>query len=125
MLIVECFTGKSEIAGTGLFPYYNITKGEPIWIKQNSDIAINMDSIPIEYRDYFDKYASVREIAGKLHYELDGDDCKYMNHSENPNVLFVTPELGIAIKDISSNEEITCDYRTITTPEHFQYLMSI
>ena len=123
MLIVDCYSGKSDIAGLGLFTYNYIGKGEPVWIKQFSDIVVELDKIPVGLRNHFDKYSSVRNIHGKLHYELDGDNCKYMNHSEDPNVLFVTPELGIATRDICVNEELTCDYRTITTPEHFEYLM--
>ena len=124
MLLVSTHLGKSDIEGMGVFSAENlIVKGQPIWIKGPLDISVNQKDIPVELRDYFDKYATV-EGPSYPKYHLDGDDCKFMNHSNTPNILF-TETLGIALSDIELNEELTCDYRTITIPEHFEYLMTI
>jgi len=125
MLLVNTHLGKSDIEGTGVFSAEDlITKGQPIWKFGSKDIRVNINEIPINLRDYFDKFSSVESECRNKYYILDGDECKYMNHSETPNILF-TETLGIALSDIELNEELTCDYRTITIPEHFEYLMTI
>jgi hypothetical protein len=43
---------------------------------------------------------------------LDGDDARFMNHSETPNVLAVTAELMVATRHIALGEELCCDYRS-------------
>lgn len=122
MLLIKTTTGKSSIQGIGLFSAEQIVKGQPIWIKGIQDIVIKMGDVPEDLRDYLDKYATV---DGNLYrrYNLDGDDCKYMNHSDNPNICFIN-DIGLALCDIEINEELTCDYREITIPEHFEYLMT-
>lgn len=139
MLIKETYTGLSEIHGIGLYTTNEIKKGEPLWIYSPSvDIRIEQSKIDPTLRDHFDKYSTVTKFVERIllqsgytsvtHediniYNYDGDDCKFMNHSEDPNVVF-NEEIGIALRDITENEELTCDYRTITTPEHFEFLMS-
>lgn len=140
MLIVKTNIGKSEIQGIGLFASEKIEKGQPIWsYKEGFDLKIPLKSIPQELRGYLDKYSTITKDSEEIFfkkeikrivyeedfiYNLDGDDCKYMNHSETPNVSF-NEVLGVALKDIEINEELTCDYRTMTTPEHFELLMLI
>lgn len=139
MLIVNTYTAQSEIHGIGLFcAEEKIEKGRPIWVyKEGYDLKIKVNDIPEELRGYLDKYSTVSPEKDKilfkdgyqyvtyndsLIYHLDGDNCKYMNHSDNPNVVF-NDNIGIAIKDIELNEELTCDYSKITTKEHFEFLM--
>ena len=47
---------------------------------------------------------------------------KFINHSENPNVVFID-NIAITAREIQPGEELTCDYREITTPEHFKKLI--
>lgn len=128
-MLINCntYVAKSDIQGKGLFTYYPIEKGTPVWIKSQTDISILSSSIPEEYRSYLDRYSTVTGV-GKFHvYHLDGDDTKYMNHSENPNIGFFgeADVVGLALRDIEENEELTCNYKEITTESHFQYLMSL
>lgn len=115
---------KSSIHGIGLHTNENLTKGQPIWTKGEMDVTIKMGDVPEELRSYLDKYATVE---GQIYrnYHLDGDDCKYMNHSETPNVGFFNSNIGLALMDIPLGTELTCDYREITIPEHFEYLMTL
>jgi len=138
MLIKETYTGKSPIHGIGLFSKNKLVKGEPLWSYSPSiDIRIEQNQIPIDLRDHFDKFSTISKFVERillrtgyqnithediLIYNYRGDNCKFMNHSEDPNIGF-NAEIGIALKDIDENEELTCDYRTITTPEHFEFLM--
>lgn len=126
MLKIKTYVAPSVIAGKGLYTVDNIAMGQPVWLHDSKcDLIIEVDEIPPYLRDYFDKYSTVsKTIRGKLKYHLDGDDARFMNHSEDPNIVFID-SLGVALRDIEANEELTCDYREITTPEHFEYLMLI
>jgi hypothetical protein len=117
------YTSSSPIQGMGLYSYVDIVKGQVIWTKGPIDIFIDMKDIPIELRDYWDRYATVQKYGEAMMYYLDGDECKYMNHSETPNIIF-KGSIGLALEDIPANTELTCDYRTITTPEHYEFLMT-
>jgi SET domain-containing protein len=47
-------------------------------------------------------------------YILTGDNDRYMNHCDHPNVA-MNPDgtaTNLALRDISAAEELTCDYRT-------------
>jgi SET domain-containing protein len=124
MLKIQTSVKSSPIHGKGLFTKEYVNKGQLVWIKTNEDVSIPMDVIPNSLRDYFDKYATVSKY-GNIHvYQIDGDDCKFMNHSYSPNVIFID-NIALATRDIDLNEELLCDYTQITTPEHFEYLMSL
>lgn len=127
MLIIKTRKKNSliENAGIGLFTTEYIEKGEVVWKRDITDIAILRD----EYKElevkglaeWVEKYGT-QEIDGS--WFLDGDDCKYMNHSKTPNILFLD-YVGVALRDIEINEELYCDYSTITTIEHYKKLLTI
>lgn len=123
-MLINCSTrvSTSLIHGYGLFTNQFIQKGQIIWKKGEKDIYIPLDTIPINLRDYLDKYATVEKKGNCYFYFLDGDDTKYMNHNKEPNIMFID-DIGIAINDIPVGSELTCDYLTITTPEHFEFLL--
>lgn len=140
MLIVKVNKGKSDIQGEGIFASEQIKKGQPIWFKHpHFDLEIEQREVGEDLREYLDKYSTVSNkkekviLDGKTNfinledikvYHLDGDDCKYMNHSLEPNIVF-NETIGLAARDIDINEELTCNYQTITIAEHFEYLMSL
>lgn len=103
-----------------------IKKGQPVWFyTEGVDMQVHSDDLPEDLRDYFDKYATCVELyESKYIYELDGDDCKYMRHSTSPNVIF-SGNLGLAVKDIEINEELTFDLSVTTTKNHYNYLTLI
>lgn len=113
---------ESDIQGKGLFTEEDIQKGQPIWVKSDREIFVQVDSIPYHLRDYWDKYATVQKYGSVLMYLMDSDECKFMNHSMHPNVVF-HENFGYANEFIPKGTELTCDYSEITTPEHFEYLM--
>ena len=137
MLTINTYLADSTIQGKGLFTSKALSKGEPIWYLDNTkDMVIPQVEIPEDLRDYLDKYATVVPVSEQVHtlygkktftyntvnYHLDGDDCRYMNHSDHPNVGFFG-NIGMILRDIQAHEELTCDYKLITTPEHFELLL--
>jgi len=124
MLLIKTYVAKSEIEGKGLFSEDPLPQGFPFYKVGPDDLFINQEEIPEYLRAFFDKHATVEEIDNQRFYFLDGDNCIFMNHSDNPNVAFFN-NIGLTLKEIEPNEELTCDYRTITIPEHFEYLMLI
>ena len=124
MLLIKTYVAISDISGNGLFSEEELPEGFPFYKVGEKDLYINQEDIPVYLRNFFDKYATVEERYNERFYFLDGDNCIYMNHSETPNVEF-HGNIGITIKKIEKDEELTCDYRKITIPEHFEYLMLI
>lgn len=124
MLIIKTEVKKSPIEGRGLFSIEEISKGQPVWKQSLQDIHLTPDEywelVELNLSDYIDKYATI-ESHGHRHY--DHDNCRYMNHSDSPNIIF-TAHCGYALRDIREGEELTCDYSKITTAEHFKQLIS-
>lgn len=124
MLLIETIVQKSPIHGNGVFTTEFIPLGMPIWRIGPKDIIIpikEIKTIPANYLTYLFTYGTFNKKTKT--YFMDGDNCRYMNHSTDPNVLF-TESIGIAIKGIKPYSELTCDYSTITTKEHFESLIS-
>jgi uncharacterized protein len=113
MLLIKTNIKKSEIpnAGMGLFADEFIPKGMLIWkFDPESDKIISME----EFRSMDDKEKSKIRTYG---YSTIGsenikwlmDNGKYVNHSESPNLKFIS-DSSYAIRDIQQGEELTEDY---------------
>lgn len=140
MLLVKTNKVISSIHGEGIFAAESIKKGQPVWkFNPLTDLRIKQEDVIEDLREHFDNYGTITQgkdvfsgsngpitvnYEDKFIYNYDGDDCKYMNHSTEPNVSF-GEDLGLALQNIEMDEELTCDYRTITTEDHFNYLMSL
>lgn len=127
MLKIETYIEESKIpnAGIGLYTKEFIEKGRIIWyFDPDKDILLYQPDVDflksVDLFEYTEKYGTCNE-ALKL-WELDGDNTRFMNHSFSPNIHF-NEVYGIALEDIDINEELTCDYTTITTPDHFNKLI--
>lgn len=74
-----------------------------------------LDQFPPVGKEYFDKYAYRDVRLGK--YVICGDDARFINHSDTPN-LVETSAIGqdhgidMASREIRKGEELTCNYRT-------------
>lgn len=127
MLLINTNVGKSRIkdAGQGLFTQQAIPKGSFIWNKSDRDVQIDRFAynalVAMEAQGYVEKYGTQDENGN---WYVDVDNCRFMNHSENPNIKFIY-DVGVAVKDIKAGEELTCDYRTITTEQHYKQLLNI
>lgn len=118
-LKVATYKGKSKVSGIGLFAGQFIPAGSIIskW-SDGYDMKFSKDypdQLSVEERAAFEKYAS---FDGDT-WSLSGDDAKYFNHSEHPNVIVskdARPPAErdrIAARDIGPGEELTMDYSEI------------
>ena len=120
-MLVNTRIGLSEIHGTGLFATESIASGAVVWrFVPGEDGAYTKneaDTFPEPRRS---------EILGLYHsyiskqtdrYISCGDDAKYINHSDTPNLgtrfeVGVEEDINFALRDIAEGEELTIDYRT-------------
>lgn len=113
MLLVRTYVAQSAIEGVGVFAAEPIAKGTPIWrLEPDLDRLIPMEkyrSAPPVLKELIDRYAyPSADHPAYLVFEL--DNGRFMNHSDTPNTDFSAAAGGIALRDIATGEEITCDY---------------
>ena len=114
MLLVPTKIGPSKIHGIGLFAAKPIKKGTVVWrFAPKIDIVLTPAILkrlsPVAYEQvmaYAYQDNKTKEII------LCGDDARFMNHSKDANIMDNPKNRNesLAIHDISSGEEITCDY---------------
>jgi hypothetical protein len=106
----------SPIHGLGVFTRHALSRGAVV-----SGFVPPLDVVfPPEFlatlndaeRDYVRRFSYLSRFTGQ--YILPGDHDRFMNHSDHPNVG-MDPSGNyacVALADIESGEELTCDYRT-------------
>ena len=118
MLLIPVRVAPSSIHQNGLFPARPLPKGTPIWRFAS---GFDHDFSPMEWRILPEiARMHVRHFCfvrfGDLHLILSGDHACFINHSSNPNTGATPgsqpPVTTVALRDISPEEEITCDYWT-------------
>lgn len=123
MQLIKTYVGPSAISGLGLFAAEDIKQGTVTWkYVDNFDAYLTKEQVmalPEIARDFIEKYCALSRLSGK--YVLYGDDTRFTNHSDNPNVMTVAKDgekeaLGIAARDIGKDEEITVDYSQFDEP---------
>jgi len=113
MLIIDTILKETKLKGIGLFANQNIKKWQIIWKDNNHAYTFSkfdyskMNSIQ---KAFVDKYSIPKDSK----YILDLDNTRFMNHSENPNILFLEDH-GIATKNIKIGEELTCNYDELSS----------
>ncbi|MBX4195492.1 SET domain-containing protein-lysine N-methyltransferase [Candidatus Parcubacteria bacterium] len=117
MLMVKTRLGPSKIHGIGLFADQFIPKGALTWrFVPGFDLKIEPDELlrlSEPARKLFWQYAYVDKNNG--HYILCFDDERFINHSEEPNII--QKRIGrevegreVASRDIQPGEELTVNY---------------
>ncbi len=119
MLMVKTKVKESTIpgAGLGLFADEFIKKGTVTWrfcpgfdqISYEDDLLRMSETARIQFLKY--SYKSLDDG----HYVSCGDDDRFINHSENPNIIEGENEensepFSIAARDIRPGEEMLCNY---------------
>ncbi len=102
----EVLVKDSLIAGKGVFATQNILKDTEVLAIDDSNEVSNPETVPEEHKDHLDYLAN-----GKI--VLMQSPEVYINHSCDPNTYVKTIDgkrRVIAMRDISSGEEITYDY---------------
>jgi len=116
MLLIETRVAPSAIHGLGLFALKKISRGTPVW----------------KFQPGFDREFSADEFSALLlpaqlhlrwfafldcangNWILSGDHACFMNHATEPNTGASpdahAPVITVALRDIATDEEITCDY---------------
>ncbi len=127
MLLVKTKIGQSQIHGIGLFADQFIPKGTITWKEMPPfDLKVSREDVlklSPPAKELFLKYSYFSLYSQK--YFLCFDDDRFINHSDEPNVvegeiLAVGEEaVTIAARDIYPGEELTCDYRSFAL-EHYE-----
>lgn len=97
--MIHLYPEVSQISGTGLFTTYPIPKGTLIGVFQGLE--------PEEEEQFVGDH-SLPMPDGSIIYMT--DNFKYLNHSDDPSVALYDDYTVVALKDIPSNHELTCDY---------------
>ena len=115
MLRVRTYIAPSAIQGIGLFAAGFIPKDTLIWkFYPGFDLLIDL-------RDLGEDDDLVRECVLRYGYKstleypiyvVCGDDARFMNHSSTDPTAREDGWVTVAARDISADEEITCDYET-------------
>lgn len=117
MLTVRSNVKFSPIHGMGCFASEDIKKGETVWrfdpsldpVIKEKDFNVLLPAVQEFLRIY--TYSQLEN--GEKVYVLCGDHARYMNHSDDPNLLEgAAPgeSTNIAARDIKAGEELTCNY---------------
>jgi SET domain-containing protein len=120
MLLVKTRIGPSTIEGVGLFADEFIPKGKRMWALSNKiDTTYTGEEVQNlaepERSDILGlHYSYLSKDIGR--YVICGDDARFINHSDNPNMVPMPEDPGkepddVAARDIQKGEEITYDYR--------------
>lgn len=117
MLCVKTKLLPDKYGGIGLFADQKITKDSIVWVSSSMTCSVytqtEFDSFPLIYKEFMQRYAysfSDNEIW------INTDDSRFMNHSNNPNVIDLDGVgsdiiMCVANTTIPIGDELTCDYR--------------
>ena len=124
MLLVDVLVKTSEIEGLGVFSKHAVAARTTIWrLDPRFDRVVaraEYEATSGSVRNWLDRYGyPYVGDDSRIVFEL--DDARYMNHSDKPNMKYVSPEEAIAARDIAAGEEITVDYGTFF-PGGFEFL---
>jgi SET domain-containing protein len=127
MIVVKTKLDRSLISGIGLFADQDIIKGDLIWkMTSISSFKINPD----QYKEL--SQIEKDFIIQKDYYWLDNDgnylipidDSRFVNHSNDPNIIEPEENYCVASRDIKQNEELTIDYKILIPKELWEpYMM--
>lgn len=126
MIVVKTKLDKSSISGIGLFANQDIAKGDLIW--KMTSISV-FQITPERYKEL--SQIEKDFIIDKDYYWLDKygnylipiDDSRFVNHSNNPNIIEIEENICIASRNIKQNEELTIDYKTLIPKELWESYM--
>ena len=116
MLLVKTRIDQSAIHGMGLFANEFIAKGTTIWeFTPSFDVYLKAEDIqrlPAAAQAQMFRYCYRDKETGQ--YVLCADDARFLNHSDHPNTVDMPGPEGhtVAMRDIQTGEELTCDYQT-------------
>lgn len=111
---------KNPEVGYGVFATSFIPRGSIVWTLCEFDIRIPPSALSgyaPAYRSIVDRYAYVDAEGVRI---LCWDHARYVNHSCEPAMLSVGPDIEIAVRDLHPGDELTCEYGTLNLVEPLQ-----
>jgi uncharacterized protein len=108
---------KSDIHGLGFFAISEIKKGEIIAKKGGH--LINSETLKRNQKIIKNSQLQIDDnlyLAPETDEEFE-DSMIYINHSCEPNVGVISKNLCVALRDIKTGEELTCDYGTVSADD--------
>jgi uncharacterized protein len=112
MLLVKCSVRPSRVHGLGCFTEEPVQAGQVVWIFDSRiDVRVRSSELldfPPPMREFLLMYGYEELYQGERTIVLCGDHARYMNHSEEPNLI--DGETNVASRDIRAGEELTCNY---------------
>lgn len=126
MIVVKTKLDRSLISGIGLFADQNIMKGDLIW-KMTSISSFQISP------DRYKELSQIEKdfIIQKDYYWMDDDgnylipldDSRFVNHSNDPNIIEQDENSCVASRNIKQNEELTIDYKILIPKELWEPYM--
>ena len=118
MMIVRCYLAPSGIEGLGVFAHDDIEAGDKVWrYDRMLDIAIpyeKFDQVDLHVQDFLDRYAHP-DLNRPGYLILKGDEARFINHAQRPNLDFSGGIWGIVLTGIAAGTELTCNYADFLT----------
>ncbi len=112
-MTIETFLKEVPGKGIGLFSTNAVKKGDVVWLYESALCKTftvkEVEGLHPMAQAFIDKYGYIVPGSENI-WELDLDNSRFMNHSDDPNTEYPGHE-GYALRDIAAGEEITCDYR--------------
>jgi SET domain-containing protein len=109
MLLIDTTVGPSKIHGLGCFANEFIPEGKRIWVFDRRIDPIvykaHLSKLPEAIQSFLHDKGFVALRRWRKCIVLCGDNSRYMNHSDDPNVV-----KNVACRDIEAGDELTCDY---------------
>jgi hypothetical protein len=118
MLLIRCYLAPSLIEGLGVYCHDPIERADKIWrYDRMLDLAFpetRFDDVETPVRDFLERY-SVPAFDRPGYRILHGDEARFLNHSQAPNLDFSDGIWGRALADIPAGTELTCNYADFRT----------
>ncbi len=117
MFLIRTEIRPSKIHGLGCFSLEDVKKGQRLWVfdsRIDTRFEVSeISSLPSAAVAFVKTYGYQEFVEGKRVVTLCGDNAKYINHSDDPNVITSQQEkdFEIAARDIGVGEELTSNYR--------------
>jgi SET domain-containing protein len=109
MLLVETTVRPSPIHGLGCFTNEFIPQGKRVWVfDRRIDPVVyeaHLSRLPRAMQTLLEQKGFAARRRWRRCIVLCGDDSRYMNHSDDPNLV-----KNVACRNIEVGEELTCDY---------------
>lgn len=115
-MLIKTRVAPSAIHGMGLFTVEPVKRGTPVWRFEpgfDHDFSPSaFAALPRLAQDHTRWFCFVSKVDG--HVILSGDHACFINHSAAHNTgapaEAVAPVTTVALRDLATGEEITCDY---------------